>query len=73
MEEKLNDLIKDNKLLQRIVDELNEVKTIFIDFDGKLSGFLQEYDFSGAKKEATRKVDEYNKLLCLELKNQSAF
>ena len=26
MEEKLNDLVKDNKLLQRIVDELNQVK-----------------------------------------------
>lgn len=26
MEEKLNDLSKDNKLLQRIVDDLNEVR-----------------------------------------------
>ncbi|CRK99903.1 CLUMA_CG013206, isoform A [Clunio marinus] len=56
MEEKLNDFIKDNKLLQRIVDELNS-----------------ECDFSTVKIEAQRKVDEYNKLLCADLRSQNTF
>jgi hypothetical protein len=39
MEEKLNDLVKDNKLLQRIVDELNEVNMNFVDIIGKTEVF----------------------------------
>lgn len=54
MEEQLKDLMKDNKLMQEIVDELN-----------------QEFDFSQVKSVAMRKVDEYNKILCEELKMKS--
>lgn len=76
MEEKLNDLMKDNKLLQRIVDELNEVKILSVFRWLQLKKFSchsQEFDFSIVKKETTRKVDEYNKLLCADLKNQNSF
>lgn len=30
--------------------------------------FVQEFDYSQVKKEATKKVDEYNKLLCADLR-----
>lgn len=45
MEEKLNDLVKDNKLLQRIVDELNEVK--FINLSRILRSLKGFYAFPG--------------------------
>jgi len=54
MEEQLKDLMKDNKLMQEIVDELN-----------------QEFDFSHVKNTAMRKVDDYNKILCDDLKMKS--
>lgn len=75
MEEKLIDLMKDNKLLQRIVDEMNEVGNWWsvLRWIHKHSVFSQEYDFLSIKKETTKKVDEYNKLLCADLKNQSVF
>jgi hypothetical protein len=54
MEEQLKDVMKDNKLMQEIVDELN-----------------QEFDFSHVQSVAMQKVNEYNKILCEELKMKS--
>jgi hypothetical protein len=54
MEEQLKDIMKDNKLMQEIVDELN-----------------QEFDFSHVKNVAMKKVDDYNRILCDDLKMKS--
>lgn len=54
MEEQLKDVMKDNKLMQEIVDEMN-----------------QEFDYSHVKEIAMKKVAEYNKILCEDLKSQS--
>lgn len=32
-------------------------------------GSFQEFDYSQVKREASKKVDEYNKLLCADLRS----
>jgi hypothetical protein len=54
MEEQLKDVMKDNKLMREIVDEMN-----------------QEFDFSRVKQVALKKVNDYNAMLCEDMKSQS--
>lgn len=76
LEEKLNDLMKDNKQLERLVDELNEVSSTAIPHVSPSHEKFtspQEFDYSKAKKEASKKVDDYNALLCAELRRENSY
>ena len=69
MEEKLSDILKDNKSLQASIDDLNKV-CMFVTLNLIkfylplfILLFIQEYEFSDLKKSAMQKVNDYNHLL----------
>lgn len=76
MEEKLNDLMKDNKVLQTNVDGLSEVRwlnSLNQTFATNPLIQKQEFDYSHVKKEAMKTVDDYNRLLNADLRSQNNF